>query len=494
MFFEITRFELRFQLRQPIVWISMAIFCILTFFAVTTDNVTIGGSIGAVNRNAPYVIVQILSIMSIIGVFVTTAFVANVVNRDFELNTHSLFFSTPILRRDYLGGRFLGALLVAFLIFVPVAGSIWLGSLMPWLEQERIGPFMAAPYLYSLLFMVLPNLFFMSAIFFSLAALTRSMMYTYVGVVAFFVLYGVSQSMMADLDNQTIAALADPFGLAAFELTTKYWTVFERNALVPAIGGPILVNRIVWTIIGALVVVSTIRSFKFTATLEGRKSRKRRANAGSNEMVTHVGTDGLQHLAAPRSFDAAAQFRQYLRQASIELSSTLTSAPFIVLVLIGILNIIGNSLALNQLFDTPIWPVTSAMIQVISGSFFLYVFIILVFFGGELVWKERQLKLNEVYDALPVPNWVIWASKITALAAAIVTLQLVAALTSIGFQIANGYSNVEIRTFALGLTLDQGVIFFLLAATLSFFVPSAAWGSSTCSTATRRCRRTPGPT
>ncbi|MFA6957563.1 MAG: M1 family aminopeptidase [Thermoanaerobaculia bacterium] len=467
MFAEIFKFELKFQLRQPIVWISMAIFCILTFFAITTDTVTIGGSIGAVNRNAPYVIVQILSIMSIIGVFVTTAFVANVVNRDFELNTHSLFFSTPMRRRDYLGGRFLGALAVAFLIFVPVAGSIWLGSLMPWLEPERIGPFMAAPYLYSLLFMVLPNLFFMSAVFFSLAALTRSVMYTYVGVVSFFVLYGVSQSMMADLDNQTIAALADPFGMAAFELTTKYWTVFERNGLTPGIFGPILVNRILWTVIGALIVLFTIRAFKFTAAPQG-KAPKKKAEKGSDEMVTHIGTDSLAHLEASRSFGAGAQLRQYLRQASIELSSTLKSAPFIVLVLIGVLNIVGNSLALNQMFDTSIWPVTSAMIQVISGSFFLYVFIILVFFGGELVWKERQLKLNEVFDALPVPNWVIWASKMTALAAALFSLQAVAMLTSIVFQLSKGYSNIEAPVYLSGLFFDAGIA-FLLMAVLSFF-------------------------
>ncbi|MGK2856422.1 MAG: ABC transporter permease/M1 family aminopeptidase [Thermoanaerobaculia bacterium] len=469
MFSEILKFELRFQLRQPIVWISMAIFCILIFLAITTDNVTIGGSIGAVNRNAPYVIVQMLSIMSIIGIFVTTAFVANVVNRDFELNTHSLFFSTPIRRRDYLGGRFFGALAVAFLIFLPVAGSIWFGSQMPWLEPERIGPFMAGPYLYALFFMVLPNLFFMSAIFFSLAALTRSMMYTYVGVVTFFVLYGVSQSMMADLDNQSIAALADPFGMAAFELTTKYWTVFERNALTPGFGGAILVNRILWTIIGALTVLFTIRTFKFTATQEKRKSRKKTpADIAPNELVTHIGTSSLAHLSAPRSFGAGAQFRQYLRQASVELSATLTSGAFVVLVLIGILNIIGNSLALNEYFDTSIWPVTSAMIQVISGSFFLYVFIILVFFGGELVWKERQLKLNEVYDALPVPNWVIWASKLTALAAVILCLQLVATLTAIGFQISNGYTNFELPVYLSGLFFDAGIAFILMGV-LSFF-------------------------
>lgn len=466
MFGEIFKFEFRFQLRQPIVWISGAIFVLLTFLAITTDNVTIGGSIGAINRNAPFVIVQILSIMSLIAVFITTAFVANVVNRDFELGTHELFFSTPLKKTSYLGGRFFGALAIAFCIFVPVAASIWVGSLMPWLEPERIGPFLLEPYVFSLAVMVLPNLFVMSAIFFSLAALTRSAMYTYVGVVAFFVLYGVSQSLLGDLDNLTFASLADPFGLAAFFVATRYWTVFEKNTLTPEVMGPILVNRLVWISVGIVILLVTINRFRLSVA--ARQSRKKGVSQGtSDELVTHLGT-GLPDLASPRVFGFRSELRQFFLQAKIEVVSTLKSPPFLILILIGILNIIGNSTALDQIFDVSIWPVTNAMIRVISGSFFLYTFIIIVFFGGELVWKERQLKLNEVYDALPVPNWVIWASKMTALAAVVLVLQVAAMATTIGIQLAYGYTNFEIPVYVKGLVFDAGLAFILMGV-LSFF-------------------------
>lgn len=467
MFSEIFRFEFRFQIRQPIVWISGAIFVLLTFLAITTDNVTIGGSIGAINRNAPFVIVQILSIMSIIGVFVTTAFVANVVNRDFELGTHELFFSTPLKKSSYLGGRFFGALAIAFCIFIPVAASIWVGSLMPWLEAERIGPFLWEPYAFSLVVMVLPNLFVMSAIFFSLAALTRSAMYTYVGVVAFFVLYGVSQSMLGDLDNQTLASIADPFGVAAYFIATKYWTVFEKNTLTPDIVGPILLNRALWVAIGFVILLFTINRFRFSVGARAMKKRTGATEGTSDELITHVGT-GLPDLASPRTFGFGAELKQYFLQARIEVVSTLRSAPFLILILIGILNIVGNSTSLDQIFDVSIWPVTSAMIRVISGSFFLYTFIIVVFFGGELVWKERQLKLNEVYDALPVPNWVIWASKMTALAAVVIVLQIAAMLTTIAIQLAYGYANFELPVYVKGLVFDAGIAFILMGV-LSFF-------------------------
>ena len=105
---EVLRFETRYQLRQPLFYICLIIFFLLTFGAITTDSVRIGGSIGNVNRNAPYVIMQILGVMSAIGIFTTTAFVASAIHRDFEYGTAAMFFSTPLKKRDYFAGRFAG--------------------------------------------------------------------------------------------------------------------------------------------------------------------------------------------------------------------------------------------------------------------------------------------------------------------------------------------------------------------------------------------------
>ena len=119
MFKEIFLFEVRYQLRQPILLISLALFFLMSFGAVTTDSVTIGGSIGNVHRNAPFVIVQLLLFMSLIAIFFTTAFVASTVQRDTEHQTSGLFFSMPIKKRDFLLGRFSGAMLISCLASTP---------------------------------------------------------------------------------------------------------------------------------------------------------------------------------------------------------------------------------------------------------------------------------------------------------------------------------------------------------------------------------------
>src|SRR6185503_16355651 len=109
MFRQIVAFELRYQARQPLLWGMAAIFFVLSFIATVTDALSIGGAIGSLNRNAPYVVVRMLGALSLVGVFTVVAFVATAVLRDFERGTDELVFSRPIRTRDLLWGRFVGS-------------------------------------------------------------------------------------------------------------------------------------------------------------------------------------------------------------------------------------------------------------------------------------------------------------------------------------------------------------------------------------------------
>ncbi|MFN3298549.1 TRAP transporter large permease subunit, partial [Caldimonas sp.] len=52
-----------------------------------------------------------------------------------------------------------------------------------------------------------------------LAATTRSILWVYIGVIAYFVLYGVSAALLRDIDNTWIAVLSEPLGLRALSRT-----------------------------------------------------------------------------------------------------------------------------------------------------------------------------------------------------------------------------------------------------------------------------------
>jgi ABC-2 type transport system permease protein len=60
-------------------------------------------------------------------------------------------------------------------------------------------------------------------------------------------------------------------------------------------------------------------------------------------------------------------------------------------------------------------PVTYEILTLINNGFGLFFLIIITVYSGELVWRERETKLQLVFDALPIPNWVPFLSKLLAL-------------------------------------------------------------------------------
>ena len=105
------------------------------------------------------------------------------------------------------------------LIFSSVGLGAWLGTLMPWLDKTRVGPQMAAAYFQPYLINVVPNLLFLTAIFFALATLTRKMLPVYVASVLVLIGYfTVAQTHSTTLQPRALRlALFDPLGSAAID-------------------------------------------------------------------------------------------------------------------------------------------------------------------------------------------------------------------------------------------------------------------------------------
>ncbi|MBU2306138.1 MAG: aminopeptidase, partial [Alphaproteobacteria bacterium] len=272
MFGKIAAFELRYQLRQPIFWIAGLIFFLLVFGAVGIDRVQIGSG-GNVHKNSPQGIGQIVMVMTLFFMFVSTAFVASVIVRDEETGFGPIIRSTRIAKFDYLFGRFTGAFAAVALAFLFVPAAILVGSLMPWVDPETMGPNRLSDYAFAYIWLALPGLFLTSAIFFTLATATRSMMGTYLGVAGFMVLYLVMNVALQDPEKLQIAALADPFGLAAWELATRYFTAAESNTRMPDLVGPLLYNRMIWVPVGLAFLSLAWFTFRF----EAKAGRARKA-------------------------------------------------------------------------------------------------------------------------------------------------------------------------------------------------------------------------
>ena len=131
----------------------------------------------------------------------------------------------------------------------------------------------AGPYLQGLLVFVVPNVLFTGSLQFALATATRSLVATYASVVGMFVAYGVAGNLLADIENETLASMLDPFGGGAFGIATRYWTVAERNTMLLPVDGALLANRLVVLGLAVLVFAAAYRRFSFTV-VERRPGRR----------------------------------------------------------------------------------------------------------------------------------------------------------------------------------------------------------------------------
>jgi ABC-type transport system involved in multi-copper enzyme maturation permease subunit len=456
---EIFRFDLRYQLRTPILWISSLVFGLLAYGATCSDSVQVGGAIGNVHRNAPSVIVNFLGIFSILGMFVIAVFLAGALLRDFDLGTAELFFATPLRKRDYLGGRFLAGMTASLVIYLVVAAGIFIGTKMPWLDPVRLGPFSPKPYLWSFAVLVLPNLLFIGALFSLLAATTRSMLMVYLGIIGFMVLWAVAGSMTRDLENDWVASLLDPFGMRALSRVTRYWSILERNTLVPPLQSFLLVNRIVWCSISAALLAATFALFRTQRAGTGRSWRRGRVSLAPP--VTAAPVHAAVTPTFQQRFDAGATRLQFLAELRLQTAGVLRSVPFLVMLAFGMFNFIGSAGVADDLYGTKVYPVTLLMLQTIQGSYSFLLVLIGTFYAGELIWKERAAKLGEVIDALPVPNWVPLLAKLTALIVVVLAFMAVGALTGMGYQLYRGFHHLEPLLYLKGCLLES-VPFLLL--------------------------------
>ncbi|MFN3944763.1 MAG: ABC transporter permease/M1 family aminopeptidase [Allosphingosinicella sp.] len=474
----IAAFEFRYQLKNPVFWVTAAIFFLLTFGAMTVDQIQMGGG-GNVLDNSPYATAEKHLILSLFFMFVTTAFVANVIVRDDETGFGPIVRSTRITKADYLFGRFAGAIGVALLAFLAVPLAIWLGSLMPWLDPETLGPNRLRDYAFAYFALALPNIIVTGAIFFALATATRSMMGTYLAVIGFIVVYTAVNVSLADQPQlEQTRALVDPFGIAAWELETRYWTAAERNQDVPSFAGLLLWNRLIWGAVAAAFLGLAFFLYRFAdrGLSRGKRRRQKLLDAAASQ-ATPV-TAGP--LPSPR-FGRAAARAQLAARTRLEMGQVFRSPAFLVLIVLGLLNA-GTALWTGgDLYGMPTYPVTRALIPLLAGSFIIIPLIIAIYYAGELVWRERDRKMHEIVDATPLPNWAYVVPKTIAVSLVLLTTVMISVVAAILVQLLKGHSELELGKYflwyILPFTFDM-VLFAVLAVFVQALSPNKyiGWG------------------
>ncbi len=450
-FLAIAGFELRGRLGRISTYVyALLFFALAGFFVLAAGGAFKGATVefitgGKLYANSPYALSFMLVLIAHFGVMMTAALAGQSTFQDIDHRCSALFFTAPITKLQYLAGRFLGAFAVAVLLFLAIGVGAWVAMHLPWMEPAKVGPAVPGAYAQPYLGLLLPNLFITSSLFFTLSALTRRMFPVYVGAVVLLLGYLIATNASDGVDHKVLYALLDPFGSQAIERTTEYWTVAERNTRLIPISGLLLWNRLLWMGVGAALLALTYWRFSFTHRSEAPRAAKKKVTEAPEAALAPAAP--LRPVAVALDFSGARSWSLLARLTRLQLVETVKNVFFGVIVLAGVLFVASAAPAVGRLYGTQTYPVTYEVLELVGGTFMLFILAIITFYAGELVWRERDAGLAQIQDALPVPTWVISSSKLLALMGVQVLLMAVVMLCGITLQALRGYFEFELPLY-----------------------------------------------
>ena len=466
MLSKIAGFEVRYQLFSPTFIAVFAIFFLLAFGGITIDNIQIGGG-GATNINSPNALTINLLIFSIFGAIIPTALLSSGVLRDQSFKTEEMFYSRPIRKLDFVLGRFVGGYIATALAFASVPLAFLIGSQMPWLDQELIGPTNLGHFLYLYATLGLVNMWVVGTILFTVANFTRSTIMTYATFVGLLVLYFVGLGLAQNApDLRETIALIDPFGLNTFSEVTRYWTVSEQNNQVMAFDGLFMQNRLLWIGIGLALLVLNIATFRFRkASTGGGRSKP----ATGPAMAAPAAISDITLPRATTSTGTATQIQQFFARLNFEVKGVVLNVAFWILLVLGLLNTVPGFFFGGEVYGTANYPVTRVFINLINGAYSIIPIVIVIYYAAELMWRERRVGFSEITEATPTPSWVFISTKFLAMCVVIISLVVVAILASIASQAIKGYSVFELDQYFVRSVFELVIPPVMLAALAIFF-------------------------
>jgi hypothetical protein len=468
-------FELKYHFRQITFIVSAMLF-------IALGTLMIQGNFGGaeLHKNGPYVISYLTCFLSLMVIFISTLFCANVVLRDSVYRMDSIVFTTSLERLSYFMVRLLGLVLTVFIVLALGIAGIALGSLAAGADQ--LGPYNFLYFLQPLLVFGLPNVLFCCSVIFSVALLTRQVRAVYIAGVLLFILYflgsilGNSPMMASSLKTSQpglLPYLLDPFGLSAFLYEMRSWSLADRNTKLFPLAGAFLANRLLWTAISCSLLWIAYRYFKFRLSAT-EKTRKRTTVPIIAKLAQVCRRAPQRGVLVPtlRSVPVKSTGFTYHRlaftsQLKLEVASVCRHIPFLVMMALWVF-LYAIELKENILqgpYGTRFYAATGYIVEELRSI--RPALLLLVFYAGELISRERTANMEGLIFTTPVRNAILWGAKCATLAVLVALLITANSIVGIGLQLLTGYAVIDLRAY-LSLYYYSGLPLFLFAVLIVF--------------------------
>lgn len=478
-FWAIFRFELAYQLRRAWPWLMIIILLVLGFLFMR-DGSFEQALYSEFFINSPFMVAMATVFGSLLWLLMGAFVGGEAAARDISVNMHPLIYTTPLTRAQYLGGRFLAAFVLNATILLSVQVTILLAVYLPGVHPDSLGPIRPAAFLTAYGFIALPNAFAATAIQFTIALRSGRPISAYVGSLLLFFTGFFIASMI--LFRSGWGVLLDPIGVRyIWDELSHLWTNAEKSHRLLRLEGALLQNRLMWIGTGMTFIAIGYLTFNFkhrvaaTFRIPFLNRKKSGSHAVANEAINNYAIDSaaFRNLKSlQRSFGFRFDLQRVFSIAWRAFRALVASGPGLAMVifipLLAIPVVIDQMVALGL----PLTPTTARVVSELTGplsadmSRWMVIPGFIIYFAGELVWREREHRVNEITDAMPGSEWAPVIGKFLGITLMLIAFTATLTLAGVFAQIIMDYDNFQFGLYIktmFGLQLFEYLLFAVLA-------------------------------
>lgn len=389
-------------------------------------------------------------------------------HKDLRYGTGQWIYSLPLNEKSFYVGRFLSSFFYNVLLALGYVIGI---ALLPYGgigEADRFGPIPWEQLFQGFFLLTVPNLFLLTSLFFLALVYTRKLAAGYIMVFSTVISFLLMITVAEGSGTTTALAIGDPFGYVATDGVTGQMSLEERNFGHLPFSGYLLVNRVLWVSVALIAFLVSYFKFSFKSFGNKERSKKKIYTQLHNTLVEETKTTIIPKL----SFTSADFFRKLWSLAKLEFGNLTRPISFKLIVGIVVLMEILQFIMWKASFNIgPTVPLTSTM-TFFRLSFGVFIIMLIIIWSGELLFKDKVLKMNAINDALPVPIWVTLFSRFLALVGMSFILAFTFMAVGIIVQVLQGAASlVELQLYVYDmLGYNSGWLSYVLWIAVVFFV------------------------
>ena len=401
---------------------------------------------------------------------------ADPVIRDFRLGVDPLIFSKPVSRAAYLLGKFFGSFFV--LVCCQAAFALTMLLLQVFHTSRMIVlPFRVFPYFKHFFLLVVISYLLFASVYFTVGTLTRNAKIVYGLAFFYYPLYIAWQLVILQRLPLRWRILLDPllFGSGperAFERSVDY-----LDQVVISYTPAMLANRALMILAAAVCLAILYVRFAI-AERPGKAEEFSLLNLSARAEKVYYDSESANEIRSLELEVEQPDFKEKVSLPSVNSASDGVRANLNKLVAA-----FGLELRLLRAERSPVMIMPLAMfLSIVDVAFFkvvpdlsfsaayatsttrwllLFLLGITVFYTGEGMHRDRELRVEPLLWAAPVANNVLLLSKFLATLVLNLSLVVLVGLTAIAIQILRGHTPVEISPYLItySVVLLPGIVF-----------------------------------